>query len=117
MCAAYDDSIGSGYVDRLPGIGAFNPRSMTAPGSDGHSYGQEAAAASVVVGRNTTVSTPYRSSQVDQAHVDITAGDSNVPGQVPENEPFTQVGNTWRETVGHDDPSGHVATPHHPNAL
>lgn len=90
---------------------------MTGSGTDGTRIA-DASDASHSLG-SAVISSPHASSQVaeDMPTKDVRAIDTQVPGQVPEREPFSGVGNTWRETFpGEGGPSAHVATPHHPNA-
>jgi hypothetical protein len=64
------------------------------------------------------VTSPFTSSQTAQPVVTVDNGDSQVPGQCPELEPFSGA-RVDRETSfpGPGDASSHVGTPRHPNAL
>ena len=113
MCAAYDSP---NFLDHLPGFAAnSHDTGQTADGSDGTAWGGENTTANIVLA-DAYVSIPGASSVAPIPRVNVVAGDANVPGQVPAYEPFTHVGNTWRESTGHDDPNSHVASPGHPNS-
>lgn len=119
MCAAYDSPGFRPADGGMPQVfGNGRDGTMTAPGSDGATYQEEASAAAVELGA-PVISSPHASSQVaaDMPTTTVTAADTAVPGQVPNLEPFTGVPNTWRETFpGPGSPSDHVSTPRHPNS-
>jgi hypothetical protein len=99
---------------------SINPHQMaTAPGSDASSLQREGPPARMVTG-SAPISVLYASSQVpaNRPVFDVHGADVNVPGQVPEDEPFTRVTNTYTASFpGAGTPDSHVSTPPHPNSL
>src|SRR5712692_9572712 len=115
--ARYDSPIGSGYVDRLPGVGEFDSRSMTAPGTDGLSASDTFGP---VVG-DPVVSVPFASSQPAEGRprLEVTSGDTSGMSNddaVPEPSLFLPVTGAGETGAGRGAArQGDAAS--HPNSL
>jgi hypothetical protein len=122
--AGYDAVIGSGYQDRLPGIGAFNPRDMTAPGSSQDAVSPAASApgqdgppgsptVAVVVPPGTSLVNADRvpvgpfdtasGSQADLYSGPDPSGPSGLPGEL---FGTTGAGGPWRSHNRHPNSAG-----------